>query len=164
MIFKRLNEMAFSRDVAINKIKNYVDVYAEHLFKIIIYGDSTNNLWHWIDEVADKLYNIHTIKLKGGNKFDPKFYEDEFLLAYGDCEEDFKRDLEDFQRENRFKYPKFNITPQLIKNTNRVFNDLSLYFSNILGRDKPERDKKNFRNSLLDYFEELEDEEREWLL
>lgn len=164
MIFTKLNEMSFDRDVAIKKIKSYTDAYADHLFKSIIYGDSTNNLWHWIDEMADKLYKVHAIKLKRGSTFDPQFYEDNFLLAYGDCESDFKIDLEDFQRENRFKYPKFNITSRLIENTNKVFNDLSLYFSNILGRDKPERDKKNFRNSLLDYFEELEDEEREWLL
>lgn len=153
MRFKILNEMAFNRDKAIEKIKHETETYSEHLIKCILYKNKTNSLWHWCDELANKIDIVNKIKLKSGGKFSQKFYEDEFFLADGDCPSDFEITLKDFKRDFRFKYPDFEITSKMIEEVSRSFNDISLYFSNILCREN-NKNKEWFRNALLDYFEE----------
>lgn len=148
----KLEEMAYNRDKAIEKIKHETETYSEHLIKCIIYKNFTNNLWHWCDELADKIDTVNRIKLKLGGKFSQKFYEDEFFLADGDCPSDFEITLKDFKRDFRFKYPDFKITPELVSEVSEAFNDISLYFSNLVCREN-NKDKLWFRNTLLDYFE-----------
>ena len=149
---KLLKEMAFNRSEAIDKINREVPPYRDHLIKCIVYGNSTNNLWHWSDEVADKINKVNNIKLKSGNKFEQKFYEDEFLLASGDCKSDFEIVLNNFLIDYRYKYPAFEITDALLDKVVEVFTDLSYYFSNQLCREN-HLSKEQIRNKLLDYFE-----------
>lgn len=149
---KLLREMAFNRSEALNRINREVPPYRDHLIKCIVYGNSTNNLWHWSDEIADKINKVNSIKLKSGKKFDQKFYEDEFLLASGDCKSDFKIVLDDFKIDYRYQYPAFEITDTLLYKVVEVFTDLSYYFSNLLCRDN-HITKEQIRNKLLDYFE-----------
>ena len=103
-------------------------------------------------EVADKINKVNNIKLKSGNKFEQKFYEDEFLLASGDCKSDFEIVLNNFLIDYRYKYPAFEITDTLLDKVVEVFTDLSYYFSNQLCREN-HLSKEQIRNKLLDYFE-----------
>lgn len=148
--------MAFNRDKAIQQIARENDSYSDHVIKCILYKNTTNNLWHWVDEIATKLHNVNRIRLKSGSKFDRQFYINEFLLSDGDCPSDFEIVLNNFQSTYRFKYPKINITSDIVELTDVVFHDLSNYFSYILAKDN-NYDKIWFRNKLLDYFEELND-------
>ena len=153
-IFKGKNacEMAFSRQKALEKIMQEAETYSDHLIKCIVFKNATGNLWHWVDEISMKLSNVNKIKLKSGRKFDKQVYLDEFLLADGDCEEDFKLTLEQFKRKYRFKYSDFEITQNLIILVNKVFNEIADYFATILA-SLNNYNIDTFRNSLLDYFE-----------
>lgn len=129
-------EMAFRKREAIERTGVYADAYAEHLLKISIYQNSTNNLMHWIDELADKLSKVNDVKLKQGGKLYPQTYKDEFLLADGDCRRDFEIDLDHFKYNNKTgKYPDFEITDDLIDRTSSNFLDLAEYFSSVLSRE-----------------------------
>ena len=145
-------EMAFSRQKALEKIMQEAETYSDHLIKCIVFKNTTGNLWHWVDEISMKLSNVNKIKLKSGRKFDKQVYLDEFLLADGDCEEDFKLTLEQFKRKYRFKYSEFEITPALITLTNTVFNEIADYFSSVLSSLNTHTIEW-FRDTLLDYFE-----------
>lgn len=147
-------EMAFRKKEAIEKIGVYADAYAEHLLKISIYQNSTNNLRHWIDELADKLSKVNDVKLKQGGKLYPQIYKDEFLLADGDCRRDFEIDLDHFKYNNSKtgKYPDFEITDDLISKTSDNFLDLAEYFSSVLSRENS-YNKKWFIDKLSEYFE-----------
>lgn len=145
-------EMAFSRQKALEKIMQEAETYSDHLIKCIIFKNTTGNLWHWVDEISTKLSNVNKIKLKFGRKFDKQVYLDEFLLADGDCEEDFKLTLEQFKRKYRFKYSEFEVTPELITLTNTVFNEIASYFAPMLASLNT-RTIEWFRDALLDYFE-----------
>lgn len=145
-------EMAFSRQKALEKITQEAETYSDHLIKCIVFKNTTGNLWHWIDELSTKLSNVNKIKLKSGGKFNEQLYLDEFLLADGDCEEDFKLTLEQFKRKYRFKYSEFEITPALITLTNIVFNEIANYFAPVLASLNT-HSIEWFRDTLLDYFE-----------
>lgn len=145
-------EMAFSRQKALEKIMQEAETYSDHLIKCIVFKNTTGNLWHWVDEISTKLSNVNKIKLKSGRKFDKQVYLDEFLLADGDCEEDFKLTLEQFKRKYRFKYSEFEITPALITLTNTVFNEIADYFSSVLSSLNTHTIEW-LRDTLLDYFE-----------
>lgn len=150
-IRKGVYKMAFSRSKAIDKITYEAQTYSDHLIKCIIFKNTTDNLWHWLDEIACKLSNVNKVKLKSGKKFETRFYLDEFLLADGDCEEDFKLTLEQFKRKYRLRYSDFEITEELVELTNRVFNEIAEYFAPVLASIN----KHNidwFRTELLDYF------------
>ena len=144
--------MAFSLPDAKAKVEFLYKPYAEHLLKCIIFGDKTRNLWHWCDEIAGKLSKVNNILLKSGGKLSQKYYENEFLLACGDCNFDFELTLEEFQKKFRLKYSSFEITDELIDYTTKTF----LYFSKCLTPilcKVNNRSKDWFRNIILDYFE-----------
>lgn len=149
---KSAYEMAFSRQKALEKITQEAETYSDHLIKCILFKNTTGNLWHWVDELSTKLSNVNKIKLKSGGKFNEQLYLDEFLLADGDCEEDFKLTLEQFKRKYRFKYSEFEITPALITLTNTVFNEIANYFAPVLASLNAHAIEW-FRDILLDYFE-----------
>lgn len=149
---KSAYEMAFSRQKALEKITQEAETYSDHLIKCILFKNTTGNLWHWVDELSTKLSNVNKIKLKSGGKFNEQLYLDEFLLADGDCEEDFKLTLEQFKRKYRFKYSEFEITPALITLTNTVFNEIANYFAPVLASLNTHAIEW-FRDILLDYFE-----------
>lgn len=154
----RLREFAYSRNKAIEKVVMENRTYSDHLIKCILYKNTTNNLWHWIDEIATKINNVNQIRLKSGNKFSRQFYMDEFFLSDGDCKEDFKITLEHFQAKYRFRYPKIEITESILELTDYVFHDLANYFSYTLSTNN-NHSKEWFRNKLLDYFQDLFQEE-----
>lgn len=142
--------MAFDRRVAIKKIEDRQDTYAEHVMKCVIYGNSTNNLYHWCEEISQSIFDVLSIKLKGGSSISKDIYKDRFFLAYGDTENDFRMDLQDFHKKFVGKYPNFTITNELIQNTYGAFVFISNYCTE---KDNKNISKANIHHVLLQYFD-----------
>lgn len=147
-----LNEMAMSRQQALSIVDSYVVEYSNHLLKCIIFKNNTNNLNHWVNEIANYFDDINNIRIKPDNK---KVREDYlynyFFLASGDIEDDYYLILKAFQNKEGKKYPKFTITKELIEKIYNNFLDIANYFAPILSR-KNSHDKNWFQHRLMEYF------------
>lgn len=152
---QQLYEMAIDRKKALSKLEDKSDTYFTHIMKILIYKNTTGNAFHWIREIAGVLNDVNDIIPKAGYKLSKKDYEDNFLLAYGDNLRDFEIVLDDTFKKNMMKkYPKFNITPNLILLTYNTMTDLAEYFSPILST-KNEYTKEKFQQKLIEYFGDI---------
>ena len=153
----QLNEMAVFRAVAIDKIGAESVQYYKHVLKIIIYGDSTGNLYHWAGEVAQCLSKVNDIIVKPtGKKLKPQDYLDCFLLGAGDTVTDYEDDLRFVQQEFKAKYPPFTVTPELSQRSYQAFIDLADYFAPILSSTN-NYSKEWFRSKVVEYFKEDDD-------
>lgn len=84
-----LNEMTQSKKEAILKLNSLEDTYFEHICKIVLYNNSTGNLYHWVGEIAQCLFEINNIKIKPDNKnLSEQILNDEFFMATGDSAEE----------------------------------------------------------------------------
>ncbi len=152
---QQLYEMAMSRSMMIDFMESFSVPYRDHLLKCIIYKDSTGNLYHWINELAEMLYKVNKKISKNNNyKLDERVYKDYFLLAAGDTEEEWEDNLIVFKNKFKHKYPNFNITPKLISLTYNIVTDLAEYFSPILST-KNEYTKEKFQQKLIEYFGDI---------
>ena len=152
---QQLYEMAMSRSMMIDFMESFSVPYRDHLLKCIIYKDSTGNLYHWINELAEMLYKVNKKISKNNNyKLDERVYKDYFLLAAGDTEEEWEDNLIVFKNKFKHKYPNFNIPPKLISLTYNIVTDLAEYFSPILST-KNEYTKEKFQQKLIEYFGDI---------
>ena len=88
-----------------------------HLIKICIYQNSTNNLDHWIHELASFAVRINNVMLKPNNrKFSAHIYQKEIFSRLGDTETDIDSLLGIFWANNleSNRYPDFEITDDMI--------------------------------------------------
>ena len=133
---EQLLEMALPLAVARERLINNAKQYFYHLFKCVIFGNSTGDLYHWEQEIANYLNIINNIKIKGNNsKPSVKFYEDNFFYYFGDEMEDYRGGLEDFKSRIGKRYPSFEVTEELYSKVFRVVQDFALYFANIFARE-----------------------------
>lgn len=132
------------------------DIHFEHIMKCIVFGNSLNNLNHWCDEVASSMQNINKLKTKNNTKLKENEYLDNFLLSHGDTKEDFEYKLKTLSQTWRNKYPKFEITKELINKTYNIFIDLASYLAPILNKVN-NYNKDYFKSKLMDYFNDYED-------
>ena len=148
-----IDEMAMSRQQALSIVDSYVVEYSDHLLKCIVFGDSTNNLKHWSDEIAEYLDEINSIKIKPNNKkVRENYLYDYFFLASGDVELDYQILLKSFQNKHGKKYPKFDITSVLVSKAYNTFLDFADMFASVLSKNN-DYDKEWFKNKIIDYFE-----------
>lgn len=151
---EQLLEMALPLAVAKERLTNNAKQYFYHLFKCVIFGDSTGDLYHWEQEIANYLDIVNDIKIKGNNgKPSIKFYEDNFFYYFGDEVEDYRGGLEDFKSRIGKKYPPFEVTEKLYNKVFRVVQDFALYFANTFARNN-DLNKINILNKIEDYFED----------
>ena len=149
----RLNEFAMNRQQALSIVDSYVVEYSNHLIKCVVFGNSTGNLSHWSDEIAEYLDDINSIRMKPNNKkVRDDYLHDYFFLASGDSELDYRLVLKAFQKKSAYKYPDFEITSNLVKRAYNVFLDFADMFSPILSKNNS-CDKEWFKNKILNYFE-----------
>ena len=148
-----INEMVMSRQQALSIVDSYVVEYSNHLLKCVIFGNSTNNLNHWADEIAEYLDYINSIKIKpNNNKVRENYLYDYFFLASGDVEFDYQIVLKSFQNKHGKKYPKFEITSSLVSKTYNTFLDFADMFASVLSKNNS-YDKEWFKNKILNYFD-----------
>lgn len=149
-----LNEMAQDRKGALLTLEHLEDTYFEHLCKAVLYKNSTNNLYHWLGEIAQCLSDVNNIILKlSNNKLDPETIEAKFLLARGDSLREYEIHIDILKKRLFKKYPKIQITQELIEEVFTTFIDLNDFLKPILA-SKNNHDKEWFRNKLVEYFED----------
>lgn len=153
---EQLLEMALPLAVAKERLNNNAKQYFYHLFKCIIFEDSTGDLYHWEQEIANYLNIINNIKIKSNNgKPSVKFYEDNFFYYFGDEAKDYEGGLEDFKNRIGKRYPSFEVTEELYNKVFEVVQDFALYFANIFARENNLNSIK-ISNKIEDYFKDGE--------
>ena len=108
-----INEMAFSRSKALEKIENVSMVIFDHLIKCFFYKGVNRDLHHWIhDEIVPQFEYISRLKVKtpSGKLRKEEYYK---ALFVGKDKDDFEAELYGFKARNRH-YKDFNITTDLI--------------------------------------------------
>lgn len=154
MIKLILTEQARSRSNAIKIIEGLQPVYEDHLLKCIIYGNSINNLWHWIDEIINIIIRINEIKIKTpSGRLSNNDYLDYLFLAAGESELEYRENLRHFMFKYKYKYPKFEITNELVTNTTDLFLMMSNY-SMRLSETNSIINENAIRNDILDFLED----------
>lgn len=130
-----LLEMAMSLGEAKARLESLEAQYFNHVIKCVIFGDSTNNLYHWEQEIANFLNLANSIKIKSGTgKPSEKFYRDYFFYAWGDEITDYESGLEYFKVKNGNKYPDFEIIEDLIGKVFEAVSDFAEYFSPLFSK------------------------------
>ena len=127
MILKRIDELATNRNVAIGRIESYSELIFEHLIKILVYGNMSNNLDHWITEISTWLTHISSMKIKTKTgKLKTQEYYDLLFGSIGEDEHDITVMLKFMQTELCVKksYPKFEITVELVNEVYAVLTNL----------------------------------------
>lgn len=125
-----LREFAVDRNKGIKKISAQGEVILEHIMKCCIYGNSTNNLNHWVnDEISQYFYVISALDIKCGknNKLKPNMYKKIVFTDSCETPEDMKFNLLDFKLRvnHNHKYPDFDVTSELVLKTYNIFRDIS---------------------------------------
>lgn len=150
-----LLEMADTKSAAQDKLRRRAIPYLQHLYKCVVFGDSTGDLYHWETEIANLLHSINAIKLKSTNSKPPAgMYEDYFFFYLGDERSDHFHNLEDFRREIRGKYPDFEITPKLVTKVFQVVNDFASYFASHFSKKNNDLTKDVILDRVVEYFED----------
>ena len=141
MIFRKLDEMAFNRSVAIKRVESYADTLFEHLLKCAVFKDTTGNLKHWInDEIAVYLADVNEIEVKTKKgKLNKVDYEKALLSDIGENSQDYKSTISSIRASWRKhdKYPFFQITDELVNNMFVMYNDIVKQCSEIFIQKEP---------------------------
>jgi len=128
-----LTEMAYSRDNAIEYVRDVLPEIKEHLIKCILYQDMTDTVSHWINtEITPDIYDIATIKTKTPRgKLTENDYITLFIESFNDDVEDAARDMMSFYRHNR-RNPEYPIrvpTEENAQKLARVYDYFKTQFS-----------------------------------
>lgn len=99
---KYLTEMSRDKQTLKNKLDNQVNPIYQHLIKLYLYGDKTQDFSHWIDEIADKIPYLDT--LKPNNKFPKASLVYDILVD--DDSANLSRKLNVLTKNLFFRYPK----------------------------------------------------------
>lgn len=148
-----LHEMVMPIAAAKQKIIDLSYEYVEHLMKIVIFGDSTNDLYHWEQEIANFISQVNDIIIKpNSKKLTTEFYRDYFFLGQGDNLSDIKLFISIWERKEGKYYPSFDLNDIIYENLLTIMVDFADYFSPILST-KNNHSKNYFFNKILEYFE-----------
>lgn len=120
----------------------------------VLYKNTTNNFWHWATELDGYIADVNSLKINpDGRKLNLADYLDGFLLSSGEDEQEFELNLKHFQQEYKYKYPKFEITEQLVKDVTETFQDFAFYFGHELIKSKNTITVSTVRAYIFHYFE-----------
>lgn len=132
MIF-RLNELAYPRKRALEKLEYLSGALIEYIIKCVVYKNTTNNLDHWTNEIADYFYEVNNIRVKSNTgRLKEKDYLNHLFYYQGEDYQDMKVQLISFSRNK--DYPDFEITKNLIKELTDKFNSIARVVSKILSQ------------------------------
>lgn len=110
--------MAFDRSIAINHLKKPAKTLMRHMIKCIVYGNTTGNYDHWINEISDYLEIANDVRMSPKNKKpDWDMFNTYLLGELGDTELDAKVIIAEFSKDNekairmgKKHYPRFDPT------------------------------------------------------
>lgn len=147
-------EMPRYRRNSIEKLPNFNDPLVEDVIKIVVYGNTTNNLKHWLDQTGLWLSNVNNVKFDGNKKFKPQVYVDKvFDKAFGNSKNDIENEIIYFQVKNasgrtwdRKQYPEFELTQYMVDKVFEISQEFTKIFPNIFST------KNNYN---VDYFRKM---------
>lgn len=158
MILKRIDELATNRNVAIGRIESYSELIFEHIVKILVYGDTSNNLDHWVTEISAWLTHISSMKIKTKTgKLKAQEYYNLLFGSIGEDEHDITVMLKFMQTELCVKksYPKFEVTVDLVNRSYKLLNNLGNKVSFMLA-DKQIYNSIAFSNIIHEQLNQVE--------
>lgn len=130
--------MSVPRAKAIDILKAYSETLAYHLVKCVVYGDELgqDNFKHWVeDEICEYLSIANDVLTKPKNrKLKEKDYLDTIFADIGTTKQDANIVIRRFRIENKRKqsYPDFIVSPELIDNVFKTFQNTIAYMLPIL--------------------------------
>ena len=135
----KILEMPRQRKNSKEKLSNYNDPLVEDIIKIVVYGDTTNNLNHWISQTGLWLSKINNVKFDGDKKFKSYIYINEvFDKAFGNSKDDSENEIVYFQVKNasgrtwdRKQYPEFELTQDMVDKVFKISQEFTNIFSKI---------------------------------
>ena len=149
-----LNEMAFSRDDALKKMKSLSEPIFEHIMKCVVYEDTTGNLDHWKEEIATYLDIINDLDLKTKTgRLKQKDYLEQVFYREAENETDVKANLKLFNLNKN--YPDFKITPELISKVFTAYKIISENCSEIFADKFNTFEKLDFKMLVMDALEQV---------
>ena len=119
---KPIFAMSMDRSRAIKRMEGFSEVLPEHIIKCIVYGNTTNDLHHWVrHEICGYLSVVNNITVRPNDKkLKAADYISNLFGFMGDARNDAYVALGTFAVQNRQskQYPDFKVTEELI---DRVF-------------------------------------------
>lgn len=100
-----LLEFATDRSKIIVHLNNLNSTLLLHVIKCVLYGNTTNNLDHWLDEIASYIDDANSLKFNRDKKLKQYYYEDEFFFYSGDSVEDYDKKVDAFIQRYSNRYP-----------------------------------------------------------
>lgn len=129
-IFNRRSVFAMSMDRsrAVNRIRGFSDPITEHIIKCVVYGNTTNDLHHWVcHEICDYLEIVNDITVRPHDKkLKAHDYLSNLYGAMGDTRIDASILVRTFAAHNRRtkEYPDFKVTDDIIDRTFFAFKTM----------------------------------------
>lgn len=152
---QKIHEMSMPIPAAKARIKGFALPYIDHIIKCVVFGNTTEYLFYWENEIATYISKVNDIIVKPkAEKFSKQFYIENFFLYWGDEVIDYNIALFDFQRREGKYYPSFKITDQLSNEVFEVVKDFSDYFSAIVSV-KNSHAKYYFLHEIVKYFDDI---------
>lgn len=78
----QLDEMAYDRSSLVKKVKSYSETIIEHAFKCLTLKNSTSNLEHWEEEIAEWLRKIDSFVWDTDKKLKYNDYKESLSSFY----------------------------------------------------------------------------------
>ena len=131
----RIFGMAFGRKDALNNLRKRSDTLVEHIVKCAVYGNSTNNLDHWVKEICNYLSAANKVTVKPNDR---RLKANDYLISLfasmGDQRIDAEYALYDFYADNehRKEYPHFEATDEIVDKIFEMYNAIKEYMLPIL--------------------------------
>ena len=146
--------MAMPLATAKQKISDLSYEYIEHVMKCVVFQDTTQDLFHWEQEIANFISQVNNIVVKpDSKKLSSSYYRDYFFLGQGDELEDMKLFVSMWKRREGKYYPSFEVTEGLCSQLLEACIDLADYFSPLVSR-KNTYSKAYFLSKIIEYFED----------
>lgn len=134
--------MSQSRKQVLQDFQDLGGIINTHIIKCVVYGNTlSNDLPHWIHEIATWIADANSIKCK--SKIKEKDYRDMLFGSFGDDLEDAWRNLRRFKLRNgrllnSEPYPDFDITDEMVDKLFDAYQDLVDVCVPILVSGKPQ--------------------------
>lgn len=158
----KILEMPRQRKNSLDKLSNFNDPLVEDIIKIVVYGDTTNNLKHWFDQTGLWLSKVNSVKYDGDKKFKPQTYIDKiFDSAFGNSIDDAENEIVYFQVKNasgktwdRKQYPEFELTQDMVEKVFKINQEFTETFPKIFST-KNNYNTDDFRKMAKDIIDKI---------
>lgn len=155
-MFRVIFGMADEKKKVLDTLYNYARTLATHVIKCVVYGNSTGDYDHWLQEITNYIWDANNLKPKKGTVIRPVQYQTSLFAWIGDEPNDAHRELKTFKRL-RVKtgdYPEFEITQNLYFNLYHCYNELAKSCSKKLSKFKSRAEVYSFVKKIIDKYAE----------